>query len=266
MTHSIRTFLIDGERRRVAFVTDLAAPIDDGDLAFAYGLGEGTQTLPPGWTSLGVSPFLERPLGLAHFSERLPNVPLLAPFGGKPQPGFREIFVTEPRYGRLWGRFSVDVPVAIERAARLFDEGLFRRIAEGPSETAEYRVFIMEDGDRYAVRATCAFTVRDGVGTIVEVLHDRSLDGLRHASHLIGLALRAMSDAGARVARAAALPHSGTIPVFLRHAFRRPRGASLVVRPIDAAVRDVITRRESWYVSYVDFIDELGAPRRPTDH
>lgn len=207
------------------------------DAAFAYAVGsEGD-----GFTSLGVSPFLERPLVVA-------GIPLFAPFGGKPKTGFREIFVDEPRFGRLWGRFSVDVPVAIERAAKFFNEHLFKQLSG-------YRVFIMEDGDRYAVRAVCIFRVDGDVGTVVELLHDRSLDGLRHASHLLGLALRAMHEAGAKVARAAAFPHSGTIPVFVRHAFRRPRGEAVVVKPLDPALADVVTKRESWYVSYVDFLD-----------
>lgn len=237
----IRTFLIDGERRRVAFGRDLAsadasAP-EAGDLAFAYAVGRPGD----GFTSLGISPFLERRLAIG-------GVPLLAPFGRTPRTGFREIFVGEPRFGRLWGRFSVDVPVAIERAARFFDAHLFQRLSEG------HRVFIMEDGDRYAVRAMCVFRVDAGLGTVVELLHDRSLDGLRHASHLLGLALRAMYDAGATTARAAAFPHSGTIPVFLRHAFRRTRGEEVIVKPLDPALADVVTKRESWYVSYVDFL------------
>jgi hypothetical protein len=181
-------------------------------------------------------------------------VPLLLPFGRTPKKGFREVFTKEPRFSRLWSRFAVDVPVAIERAAKLFDAGLFEQLDDG------YRVFIMEDGDRYAVRAMCVFRIEGENGTIVEVLHDRSLDGLRHASHLVGLALRAMIDAGAKVARAAAFPHSGTIPVFIRHAFRRVRKQQILVHPIDPALTDLVTKRENWYVSYVDALDTIASP------
>lgn len=240
MNASLRTFLVDGERRRVAFGNGEA----DGDIAFAYAVAAD---LPRTWTSLGATPFLERPL-------RFAGLRLLAPFGGTPKDGFREIFVKEPRFGRLWGRFSVDVPVAIERAAKLFDNGLFRRLDEG------YRVFVMEDGERYATRAMCVFRTEGDVGTVVELLHDRSLTGIRNASHLLGLALRAMHEAGANVARAAAFPHSGTIPAFMRHGFRRPRnGRRVFVQVGDPAIAELVTKRENWYVSYLDTIDELAA-------
>lgn len=236
----IRTFLIDGERRKVVFGRSSEL---EPDAAFAYTLGAVDES---GWTTLAPSPFLERRLTLG-------PIHLFAPFGGKAKTGFREIFTDEPRVGRLWGRFSVDVPVAIERAAKFFDAHLFAPLKKGNPHGD--RVFIMEDGDRYAVRAMCVFRTDGEIGTIVELLHDRSLDGLRHASHLLGLALRAMADSGATVARAAAFPHSGTIPVFVRHAFRRTQGLPISVKPIDPALADTVTRRESWYVSYVDFVD-----------
>src|SRR6478609_8506104 len=99
----VRSFLIDGDRRRVVYAREPAAFALGGDenLAFAYAVAEP----PAGWTSLGASPFLERPLVVA-------GLPLFAPFGGTPKRGYREIFVDEPRIGRLWGRFSTDVGVA----------------------------------------------------------------------------------------------------------------------------------------------------------
>jgi hypothetical protein len=234
---ALRDFLVDGDRRRVAFVADPDAAVDETDLAFAYSLADPR----PGWVSLGASPMLERPLLFG-------GVPLFAPFGGTPKKGFRELFVDEPRIGRLWGRFSIDVPVAMERNAKLFTAQIFARLADG------YRVFIVEDGDRYAVRGMCIFQVTGEVGTVVELLHDRSVDGMRAASHVLGLAIRAMARSGARTARAAALPHSGTSPIYLRHAFRRVAGPPVIVRPIDPARADLVTYPEGWYVSYLDFI------------
>ena len=235
----VRSFLIDGDRRRVAFTSAPGAfsPGAEENLAFAYALAEP----PAGWVSLGASPFLERPLVVA-------GVPLFAPFGGTPKKGFRELFVEEPRIGRLWGRFSTDVGVALERNPKLFDALVFARRNEG------YRVFIVEDGDRYAIRGMCIFQVSGETGKVVELLHDRSLEGMRAASHVLGLALRAMQKSGARVARAAALPHSGTMPMFLRHAFRRVAGPPVIVRPIDSAREDLVTYPEGWYVSALDFL------------
>lgn len=244
MKPSFRTFLVAGERRRAAFVADPSAMAPEVDVGFHYALAAGA---PAGWVSLGPAPWIQRPLRLGHLSSRLPNVPLLAPFGRKPRAGFRELTTADPRMSRLWGRFSVDVPVAMERDAKLVGERVFGRPDEG------HRVFIMEDGDRYAIRAMCIFVVKGTVGYVVELLHDRTLEGMRDASHVLGLALRAMSDAGATVARAASLSRSGSMPLFLRHAFIGARAdVHLVVRAVDPALADLVTDRERWYLSYLD--------------
>ncbi len=244
MKPSFRSFLVAGERRRAAFLADPAAGVDLGDAGLLYALAPGA---PSGWVSLGPAPWLQRPLRLGHLSPRLPNVPLLAPFGRKPRAGFRELTAPDPRMSRLWGRFSVDVPVAMERDAKLIGERVFARSNEG------YRVFIVEDGDRYAIRASCIFVVKGTVGYVVELLHDRTLEGMRDASHVLGLALRAMSDAGATVARAASLARSGSMPLFLRHAFVGARAEEhLVVRAVDPALADLVTDRERWHFSYLD--------------
>lgn len=240
-----RSFLVDGNRRRVAYVPGATGALDDpSELGFAYGLGDEAHGR---WVRLAGSPFLERPLALG-------PLPLFAPFGRRPRAGFRELFVEEPRIGRLWGRFSVDVPVAMERSPKLVNERIFARLTEG------FRVFIVEDGDRYALRGLCIFQVKDDVGRVVELLHDRSLDGMRAASHVLGLALRAMHDSGARVARAVALPHSGTVPILLRHAFRRVAGPSVLVQPLDEAIEHLATYPDGWYLSYLDFLEPRVTP------
>jgi len=228
----VRSFLIAGARHRVALVADPRGVPPD-DVALAYGF---FPTTPDGWTELG-APLLERRL-------RVGALPLLAPFGRTPRAGFREIAVQEPRTSRLWGRFSVDVPVALERGASFFAARVFDRAA--------YRVFIVEDGDRYAIRAMCVFTVRGAVGYVMELLHDRSVEGMRRASHVLGLALRAMSDDGAVVARAYGLPHSGTIPILLRHLFLRRREVVLAARVLDPDLAPLVETPERWYVSYLD--------------
>jgi hypothetical protein len=259
MEATVRSLLIAGERREGAVVEDAAATPAAGEVALAYGLLAGDA--PRGWTALGRAPLVERPLRLSRLAARLPGaarallpeVPLLAPFGRRPRAGFRDISATpDPRVSRLWGRFSVDVRVAVERDARFFE----RRVWGRPD--AGYRVFIVEDGDRYAIRAMCVFTVREEggarAGYVMDLLHDRSVDGMRGASHLLGLALRAMSDDGAEVARACSLPHSGSFPLLLRHAFvpSPASGRRFAVRSLDPALDDVVTQRDLWYLSYVD--------------
>ena len=221
-----------------------------------------------GFDSLGPAPLLVRPLRLssAALAVGLPRaawtllakVPLVAPFGRTRRTGFREIAVKEPRITRLWDRFSIDVGVAVERTASYFEGRVFERLLAG------YRVFIFEDGDRYAIRAMCIFMVKDEpggrVGYVLELLHDRSVTGLRSASHLLGLALREMMDAGADAAHAWSLPHSGSYPIYARHAFVSPRAAlrsgtkdvHIGVRAFDPEVDDVVTQRERWYMSYLD--------------
>jgi hypothetical protein len=275
MTETHRWMLLAGERRRAALARPslggAAADTAEG-AALVYGFAAGP---PPevfaegsGWESLGPAPALVRPLRLSYLASRpglaaraaslAPNASLLAPFGRRRRAGVREIRVLDPRITRLWGRFSIDIRVATERDARFLGWRVFdRREGEG------YRVFVFEDGDRYAIRAMCVFAVRqeegDRVGYVMELLHDRSVDGMRAASHLLGLALREMSDAGATVARAWSLTHSGSYPIYARHAFlaagARPSSGELVfgVRAVDPSVEDLVALREHWYLSYLDF-------------
>ena len=203
---------------------------------------------------LGPAPLLVRPLRLGWAPLR--GVPLVAPFGGRRQAAVREITVRDPRVSRLWERFCIDVGVSVERDASFVAERIFARLDEG------YRVLILEDGDRYAIRAMCIFIVKpepDGpVGYVMELLHDRSVAGMRAASHLLGLAVRDMSSAGAMAVRAWSLPHSGSFPIFMRHAFlpaparQKAREPRVVVRAVDSELADFVAQRARWYLSYLD--------------
>lgn len=276
----LRPMRFGGERRyalALEAAADAEAPASlrraqESGAVLAYGFadapaaGRAFETL--GFESLGPAPLLVRPLRVSAtaLGSMLPlaargllaKVPLVAPFGRARRTGFREIAVKEPRISRLWDRFSVDIGVAVERTASFFDRRVFDRLDEG------YRVFIFEDGDWYAIRAMCIFKVKSEpaglTGYVMELLHDRSVTGLRAASHLLGLALREMMDLGADTALAWSLQHSGSYPLFARHAFMSARaggrlGASEVhvgVRALDPAVEDVVTLRERWYLSYLD--------------
>lgn len=218
-----RTVVISGERHVVDFSVGVAA--ENGSV------------------DVGPVPLLERALRVPRL-----DVPLLAPFGRRPRKGFRELTGpqrADPRLSRLWGRFSVDVGVAVERSARLF--------ADRVAADDRLRMFIIEDGDRYAIRGMCSFLVREDVGEIVEVLHDRSVQGLIGASNVLGLALRAMSDEGATVARAWSFTHSGSFPILARHAFLPKKDERIIrVRPEDETLTDFVGERRHWYVSLMD--------------
>jgi hypothetical protein len=261
-----------GERRTVLVCrpgADLAAAAVRGaeaGAALVYGFASLADIAAEGWLSLGPVPELVRPLRLAYVLPALvrastPRVPLLAPFGRKARAAVREItsLPADVRITRLWDRFSVDVGAALERTTALFAWRIHAR-----TETP-YRTFILEDGDRYAIRAMCIFVVategEHTLGTVVELLHDRSVTGMRAASHLLGLALRAMSDAGAVAARALSLPHSGSYPIFARHAFFAARSTArppreLLVHVLDPAVEDTVQARDRWYLSYLDVIEK----------
>jgi hypothetical protein len=277
----LRPMRFGGERRYALAVEAAASPeapeslrrAQEGGAVLAYGFtdehdaGHTFETL--GFDSLGPAPLVVRPLRLsaAALGLKLPpaargllaRVPLVAPFGRTRRVGFREIAVKEPRISRLWDRFSIDIGVAVERTASYFEGRIFDR-----QDAAGYRVFIFEDGDRYAIRAMCVFKVKDEpagrTGYVMEVLHDRSVTGLRAASHLLGLALREMMDAGADVALAWSLPHSGSYPIYARHAFVSPRAGlrfgtratHVGVRAFDPDVEDVVALRERWYLSFLD--------------
>lgn len=238
-------------------------------VAFVYGFptaSEEPSFLGPGAESLGPVPQLIRPLRLGYAAERLslpsslrslvPEIPLVAPFGRKRRAAVREITARDPRLTRLWERFSIDVGVSVERDAAF----ITRRIFDRPE--AGYRVLIVEDGDRYAIRAVCIFVVKDEeagrLGYVLEVLHDRSVEGMRAASHLLGLAVREMSDAGAEALLAWSMAHSGSFPVYARHAFLplggrlRPRDVRFGVRVLDPTLDEIVLRRDRWYLSYLD--------------
>lgn len=276
----LRPMRFAGERRYALAVEEAARPDAAERLSrakaegavLAYGFADARDAErafgPLGLESLGPAPLLVRPLRLSAASlglalppaaqGLLARVPLVAPFGRARRSGFREIAVKEPRISRLWDRFSIDVGVAVERTASYFDARVFERPDAG------YRVFIFEDGDRYAIRAMCIFKVADEpsgrVGYVMELLHDRSVTGLRAASHLLGLALREMLDAGASAALAWSLPLSGSYPIYARHAFVAPRAGlrfgtehvHVGVRAFDPDVEHVVTQRERWYLSYLD--------------
>jgi hypothetical protein len=116
-------------------------------------------------------------------------------------------------------------------------------------------VFIFEDGDRYVIRALCIFRQYH----VVELLHDRSIAGMRAASHLLGLALREMSDAGAEAVFAWSLVHSGSYPIYARHAFLPTHAGTprtdlrLGVRILDPALGQIGSERHHWYLSGLDF-------------
>lgn len=220
-----------------------------------------------GFESLGTITRLVRPLRLSAAATRLPmaarafvpELPLVLPFGGRPRDGVREITVRDPRVTRLWDRFSIDVAVAIERNASFVGP----RIWDRPD--ADYRVLVFEDGDRYVIRALCIFRLKagaDGIhGHVVELLHDRSVAGMRAASHLLGLALREMSEAGADAAFGWSLIHSGSFPMFARHGFLpsswggSEHELALGVRALDSALGPIVTARHHWYLSGLDFED-----------
>ncbi|MBS2020645.1 MAG: hypothetical protein JST00_47770 [Deltaproteobacteria bacterium] len=188
--------------------------------------------------SLGPAPRLVRWLGL---------VSPLSPS----RDGVRELFVREPRMTRLWERFSIDVGIAVERDARFFERRIFERMKE-----EGHRVLVVEDGDRYAIRAACIFQRQGSVGRILELLHDRTVAGMRGASRVLGLAVRELAREGARTAEAWSFPHSGSFPMLLRHAFLpRTDGRELVVRvgdAVDETFASLASARESWYVSLLD--------------
>jgi hypothetical protein len=216
-------------------------------------------------TSLGSVPALVRPLRLSAAAARLtlpeavravlPRTALLLPFGRRRRAGVREITTQDPRFTRLWDRFSIDIGVAVERNAAYVNPRIFDRPLAG------YRVFIFEDGDRYVTRALCIFRTSDEdgrvIGQVIELLHDRSVAGMRAASHLLGLALREMSDAGAERAEAWSLPQSGSFPLYARHAFlpaaSGPGKLRFGVRALDPDVEHVVTQRHHWYLSGLDF-------------
>ncbi len=249
---------IDGDRR--VALTSLEAP-EAPEAICAFDFVDPSRAGAEDVSWLGEEPLLVRPL------RAFGSPPLLLPFARSRRTGVREITAFEPRMTRLWERFSVDVGVAVERSAAFLAARAFER--PGP----KHRVLVLEDGDRYAMRALCMFTSEPReasgkrVGTVLELLHDRSVTGMRAASHLLGLAVREMSDAGAEAVTAWSLPHSGSFPMFVRHGFLpvpRLLGATkprvFGVRSFEPELSPIVVRREHWYLSSLDDSATEAAP------
>jgi hypothetical protein len=265
-----------GERHSVLVCEDKGAialaETAEPQAVLAYGLVDAAVTptlVSQGWDALGLVPSLVRPLRLAYVARRMPwartrnesAVPAGVTLPTRTYPkGVRDVssLPADVRLTRLWDRFSVDVGQAVERTTKWLQFRVHDRIESG------YRVLISEDGDRYAIRAMCVFITKPSplglVGYVVELLHDRSVTGMRAASQLLGLALDEMKRAGALSAHALSLPHSGSYPMLALHGFVRgplPGGTkpSLVVRALAPSFQDAIAERTRWYVSCADMCD-----------
>jgi hypothetical protein len=175
---------------------------------------------------------------------------IVSPFAPS-RDGVRELFVREPRMTRLWERFSIDVGIAVERDARFFDARIFERMKDDG-----HRVLVVEDGDRYAIRAACFFQRSGDEGRVLDLLHDRTVAGMRGASRVLGLAVRELAKAGAKRAAAWSLPHSGSFPMLLRHGFLpKADDRELFVHiseDVDDAFASIAQQRANWYVSLLD--------------
>jgi len=253
------------QSRDGTFADDVARE-EPAVLAFGFPTASSTPAFLEalGGESLGPAPLLVRPLRLGYAAERLklpravcalvPDVPLVVPFTGRRRASVREIVGHDPRLTRLWERFCIDVGISLERNAAFIK----RRIFDRPE--CDYRVLIIEDGDRYAIRAMCIFVIKEEegrrIGYVMELLHDRSVDGMRAASHLLGLAVREASDAGAEALHAWSLTQSGSFPIFVLHAFVPVSDRlQFCVRALDPEVEAVATNRDRWYLSYLDADD-----------
>jgi GNAT superfamily N-acetyltransferase len=265
--------LTDAEHRGKGLFVKLArqtfARASGEGAALIYGFPNGSSARgffgKLGWTSLDPVPFLIRPLRARYVAERLaerfklgPTASRLAPdvslvLGGRRRrPGVVELTASDERITRLWGRFSRDVGVAVER-----DAGYFRwRVFDKPGE--RYRVIASEEGDE--IRALCAYTVKEKhggrIGYVLELMHDPGAP--RAASHLLGLAVRDMADQGADSVLAWSMTHSPNFLAYASHGFfplperLRPIELHVGARAFDPAIASRVTDRREWYLSYLD--------------
>jgi GNAT superfamily N-acetyltransferase len=243
-----------------------ARATDDG-VALVYGFPNGSSAhgffKKLGWSPIDPVPFLIRPLRLDYVADRLalpaaaraliPRAALVLSSRRRPS---HVVELTRPdeRLTRLWNAFAEAgrVGVAVER-----DEAYLRwRLFDKPGES--YRVLASERGGELS--AMCAFAVKDKhggrIGYVMELLH--APGGERDARRLLGSAVRQMADEGADSVLAWCLPHSPTFRAFVRHAFfplpekLRPIELHAGVRAFDPAIAPLVTRRDAWYLSYLD--------------
>ncbi len=276
---SLDTLTDEAYRGKGLFVTLAKATFAraaEGGAALIYGFPNGSSAhgffKKLGWSPLDPVPFLIRPLRTKYVVDRLglakrigpvaslvPDVALVVPRlfarGTLPR-GVVSLDAADARMTRLWDRFATGIGCAIER-----DEAYLQwRLFERPG--SHYRVLGVEADDGSELRALVAYTVETKhggrIGYVMDLLHDRSLAGYRAGSRALGAAVHGMAEEGADSILAWSMRHSPNFPVYARHGFvplpekMRPIELHVGVRAFDPAVEPIVSKRESWYFSYLD--------------
>ncbi len=261
--------LVDADFRGRGLFTKMASAVYDRlrarGGAFVYGFPNANSApgffKKLGWVSLDPVPFLVRPLRTALLASKLPigawarrlpdlRLPVLGPKLGASQE-IRPLTSFGSALDALWGRFSADVRVAVERSG----EYLRWRLSK-PGE--RYECFGIFEG--MELIAFCAYTTVDKhggrLGYVMELLHDPGRQ--KSAAALLAECLRRMESDGADAALAWSLPHSPNARAYTRVGFMplperlRPIELHVGVRPLDPTLTETLSDRRNWYLSYCD--------------
>ena len=214
-----------------------------------------------GWVSLDPVPFLVRPLRTAFLASKLPLGGWLQRLPDVRIPVFREapsatqelrpVNEFDSEVENLWRRFSTGVKVTVDRSSQYLRWRLGK-----PGE----RYVCLGLFEQTRLVAFCAYKTVDKhggrVGYVVELLHDPGCHETGAA--LVRVALRRMAADGADVALSWAFGHSPNAKAYSNAGFvtlperLRPIELHFGVRPLREPLREVLTDRESWYISYCD--------------
>jgi len=261
--------LVDSDFRGRGLFTKTAEAVyqrfQDRGGAFVYGF-PNANSAPGffgklGWSSLDPVPFLVKPLSTAFIASKLPfggwlsRLPdLRLPIGGPKLQANQELrLLTElgPELDELWTRFASEVLVAVDRSAAYLRWRLTK-----PAE--QYECLGVYEEERLV--AFCAYTTVDKhggrIGYVIELLYDPGCHEVGAA--LLATCLNRMASDGADAVLAWSFGHSPNAKAYSKVGFvalpekLRPIELHVGVRPLDESLAEVLSDRQSWYISYCD--------------
>lgn len=237
-------------------------------VGFVYGFPNGNSAHgffnKLNWVNLDPVPFLIKPLNLSYFAKKLPLpgvmkswIPSIRPGAKKPiipsGVDIRHNIDYSSDYGTLWGDFSRGLVLALDRSPDYMNWRLRRKPGGNYKNIACY-------DSNGVLTAICIYTVVDKHGGRIGYVMDlmNLPDAKNHAALCLRLALSEINAEGADAVLAwnfETSPNSGTYRdagFFNMPEKIRPIELHFGAGVFDSSLKNTISNRENWYISYLD--------------
>ncbi|MEP7029335.1 MAG: GNAT family N-acetyltransferase [Pseudolabrys sp.] len=261
------TLTDEGFRNRGLFVSlakDVYTRCKDAAVELVYGFPTGNSAPgffnKLGWVRLDPVPFLIKPLRLRYFIKRLPILGALAefipdiPLRRKKASGLRLRPLTgfDSATDAVWAKFSKTIGVSVERDAaymnwRFARPGENYKMLGSYGAAGELNGFVIYTGmEKHGGR----------IGYIMEALFDPAVP--ETGAELISAAVNELAREKCDAVLSWCFEHSPNYASYRQAGFLhfperlRPIELHFGARSLAETHADIVSRRENWYVSYVD--------------